>query len=333
MLLAETGEQFHEEERVPLHAFGQGQQGIVGSGAEDVSDHFGDSGLIQAPENRLAGPVAELLGGSVPQIAACLGGTKGQHPAHRQGSQAGRQSAYRRPGAALSPLQVVQADQDRVAQSGLLQQRLDVLQQPVTLLAGGVRIPECRTLEQRLRPLEQRVHQHGQLHGRIAGLGHAVADSETRLLGGRHSLFHQAALTEPRAAFNQPAEPGPAPKPCQMIPQQRNLAIPAPQRIRHAGVRSIDPARSHRRPAADPAITRHGRLPHGMIAPLRHGHTGDGTGRSCPSASARRLRGRWRHDQSSCGTSLRREGGAAGRSRLMAGSCARLVIPSFGKMR
>ena len=107
------------------------------------ADHFGDSGLVQAPENRLAGPVAEQLGGSAPQIAARLGGAEGQHPADRQRSQPGRQGAYRRPGAAVSPLQVVEADQDRLAQSGLLEQRLDVLQQPVTLLAGGVRSPSA----------------------------------------------------------------------------------------------------------------------------------------------------------------------------------------------
>ncbi len=44
--------------------------------------------------------------------------------------------------------------------------------------------------------------------------------------------------------------------------------------------------------------------------------------------------GRWRQDQSSCGIQpTRYGGGTVGRSRLMAVSCARLVMPSFGKMR
>ena len=209
MLLAEAGEQLHEKERVPLYSFGQGEQGTVGSGAEDISHHFRDSGLVKVPENRLAGSAAEQLGHSPLQIAARPGGTEGQHPADRQGSQAARQGAYRRPGAAISPLQVVKADQDRLAHCGLLEERLDVLQQPVTLLAGGVRIPERRTLEQRLRPPEQRVHQHGQLHGSIAGLGRAVADSESASLRGRQGLLHQAALTKTRSAFDQPAGPRP----------------------------------------------------------------------------------------------------------------------------
>ena len=69
------------------------QQGIVGSGTEDVSRHFGDSGLVKAPENRLAGSVAEQLGDGASQIAARLDGAEGQHPADRQGGQAGRQGA------------------------------------------------------------------------------------------------------------------------------------------------------------------------------------------------------------------------------------------------
>ncbi len=279
------------KERVPLRAFGQGQQGGVGGGAEDVSRHFGDSGLVEAPENRLAGSVAEQLGGSAPQIAAGLGGAEGQHPADMQRSQPRRQAAHRCPGTAISPLQVVEADQDWLAQSGLLKQRLDVLQQPVTLLAGGARIPECRTLEQRLRPPEQRVHQYCQLHSRIAGLGHAVADAESGLPRSRHGLLQQAALTESRAAFNQPAGPGPAPQPGQVIVQRSHLAVPAAQRVRHGSVRSINLPGSHDGHAVGPAIPRHGRLRNGTIAPLRHGHTGDGTGCSRPGASARRLRG------------------------------------------
>ena len=71
----------------------------------------------------------------------------------------------------------------------------------------------------------------------------------------------------------------------------RSSSATAAQRLRHGRVRSIDLTRSHDRHAVGPAITRHRRLPHGTIAPLRHGHTGDGTGRSRPGASARRLRG------------------------------------------
>ena len=93
------------------------------------------------------------------------------------------------PCAAVCPLQVVEADQDRLAKRGLLEQRLDVLQQPVPLFPGGMRIPERGTVEQRLSPAEQRVHQHGQLYGRVAGLGHPVADSETSLPRGRHGLL------------------------------------------------------------------------------------------------------------------------------------------------
>jgi len=247
VLLPESGEQFHEKERVSPHAFGQGQQGVVGHGAEDVGRHVGDGGPVEAPENRLAGSVAEQFGDSAPQVTARLGGAEGQHPADRQGSQAGRQGAYRCPGAAVSPLHVVEADQDRLAQGGLLEQCLDVLQEPVTLLARGARIPECRSFEHRLRPPEQRVHQYGQLHGRIAGLGHAVADRETATPRGRGGVLDQAALAESRAAFDQPAGPGPAPQPGQVLVQRGHLVVPAAQRVGHARMRSsdIDLAGSH----------------------------------------------------------------------------------------
>jgi hypothetical protein len=215
VLLPQTREQFQEKERVPLRALGQGQQGVVGSSAIDVSRHRGDSGPIQAPQNRLAGPVAEQLGDGAPQITARLHRAEGQHPADRHRSQPGRQRAYRCLGATVGPLQVVEADQDRLAQRGLLEQRLDVLQQPVPLLAGCVRIPERGTVEQRLSPAEQRVHQHGQLYRRVAGLGHAVADSEASLPRCRHGVLDQSALAKSRATFKQPAGPGPAPQPRQ----------------------------------------------------------------------------------------------------------------------
>lgn len=134
-------------------------------------------------------------------------------------------------------------------QSGLLQQRLDVLQQPVTLLTGGVRIPERGTIEHRFGAREQRIHQHRQLHGRITGLGHAVAGRETILPSGRHRPFDQAALTEPRAALNKPAGPGPAPQPGQVIAQRGQLAVPAAQRIHH-GVRALTRAGGPANPRA-----------------------------------------------------------------------------------
>jgi len=194
VLFPQAREQLQEKERVPPRALGQGQQGIVGSGVKDVSRHLGDSGLVKTPENRLAGSVAEQFGDHAPQIAVRLDGTGGQHPADRQGSQPGRQCAYRRPGTAVSPLQVVKADQDRPAQRGLLKQGLDVFQQPVALLARGAGFPECRTFQQRLRPAEQCLHQHDQLHGRIAGSGLALTNSETILPRCGHHLLDQAGL-------------------------------------------------------------------------------------------------------------------------------------------
>ena len=161
MLLPQAGQQLQEEERVPLHALGHGQQAIVRDGAEYIRHHLGDRGLVQVPENGLAGSVADQFGDRAAQIAAPLDGPEGQHPAHRHRSQPGRQGTYRRPGTAVRPLQVIKADQDRLARSRLLQQRLDVLQQPVPLLAGGMRILQRRPVQQGLGSAEQRVHQHG----------------------------------------------------------------------------------------------------------------------------------------------------------------------------
>jgi hypothetical protein len=89
---------------------------------------------------------------------------------------------------------------------------------------------------------EQRVHQHRQLHRRITGLGHAVTDRETGLPRGRDGLLDQAALPQTRATFKQPAGPGPAPQPGQMLVQQGELGVPAAQRIRPGGTCSGNPA-------------------------------------------------------------------------------------------
>lgn len=91
VLLAETGEQFHEEERVAPHAFGHGQQGIAGGGAEDVGRHFGDGGPVETAENGPAGSVAEQFGGRTVQIAAGSTGRKAStQPTGREARRPGR---------------------------------------------------------------------------------------------------------------------------------------------------------------------------------------------------------------------------------------------------
>ena len=283
MLLAQTGEQLQEKERVSRACPRPGRAGSRRErrrGRQSITSATAASS--RRLENRPVGPVAKQFGDGAPQVAARLDGAEGQHPADRQGSQAGRQGAYRCPGAAVGPLQVVEADQDRLAQGGLLEQRLDVLQQPVTLLAGGVRIPECGTLEQRLRPPEQRVHQHGQLYGRVAGLGHAVADSETASLRGRGGVLDQAALTESRGAFDQPAGPGPAPQPGQVIVQRSQLVVPAAQRVRHGTVRSGIRARRGPRCGVQGVSAHFGRP---ILARHKHqpvARSGSGLSRSSP---------------------------------------------------
>ena len=69
-------------------------------------------------------------------------GAEGQHPPDRQRRQLGRKTPQRGQGPAVSPLQIIKADHDGLAESSPLQQRLDVLEQPVTLLGRRVRLPE-----------------------------------------------------------------------------------------------------------------------------------------------------------------------------------------------
>ena len=152
-------------------------------------------------------------------------------------------------------------------------------------------------------------HLQSETRGAVAGLLDGLLRLLDYLLRG---LLQQAALTESRAAFNQPAGPGPAPQPGQVIVQRSHLADPAAQRVQHGRVRFTNLPGSHDGHAAGSAIPRHGQRPNGTIAPFRHGHTGDGTGRSRPGASARRLRGA---DPAAGGTISHRAGHLADRPR------------------
>ena len=129
-----------------MDALGQCEESVVWCGAEDVGCHIGDGGLIEAFEGRLVGPVAQQHGEDPAQVTVGLGGAESEHPADRQRRQAARKAAKRCGGAAVGPLQVVEADHDRLAKSSLLEERLDVLQQPVALLGRRVRIAEGRSL-------------------------------------------------------------------------------------------------------------------------------------------------------------------------------------------
>jgi hypothetical protein len=218
-----------------VSALGECEECIVRWSAEDVGRHQGDGSTIEALEGRPVGPVAHQRGDGPSQVTVGLGGAEGEHPADRQRRHAAWQRANRCGGAAVRPLQVVEADHDRLAQCGLLEERLDVLEQPVALLGEGVRVPEGRPLQEGRRSIEEGVHQHRELHGSVDGFGHTVADGEAGAPGSRHDLLQQAALAEPRPALDQPGGPHPGAEAVEMLVQRRQLVVPAAQGSWHRG--------------------------------------------------------------------------------------------------
>ena len=142
--------------------------------------------------------------GSARQVAARLGWRKAStQPIGRKPGEPA--DAYRCPGAAVSPLQVVEADQDRLTQSGLLEQRLDVLQEPVTLLAEARESPSA----------ERSSKGSGPPNSASISTASSTAASPARPRRGRQRnrisarprrRADQAALTSP-GAFDQPAGP------------------------------------------------------------------------------------------------------------------------------
>ncbi len=142
-----------------------------------------------------------------PQVGRPLTGPKSDDPADRYRRQPGRQGAERRRRAAVGPLEVIEAYQEGRIECGALQERFEILKQPISLLGRGVCVAQCGPFEDRWRALQEGLEQHGQLDDGVGWVGHTASDSYRQAAGHRRRLLEEAALAHPRAPLDQHHRP------------------------------------------------------------------------------------------------------------------------------
>ena len=185
--------------------------------------------------------------------AAGLDRTGGQDPGDRNRLEPDREGAQRRQGAAIGPLQVVETHQHRPSRRRALQQRLQILHQPIPLLGTATYGRQRGALEQRRRPVEQRPQQRRELDDGLGRVGLAQANPYLPPTRHPHRLREQAALPRspacprsrrprpsPSAGSSAPRAARPAPDPARTAPWPQSSPYPESlARLAHTPARRI----------------------------------------------------------------------------------------------
>ena len=140
-LVTEAGQQLHEQERTAARALDEVEERVVGFGVHYVLGHLGHGGVVERSEDDPLGPAVVQMLDRAEELRRALVGAEGEDPTDRQVAEPDGQRAQCRGGPAVGPLEVVERDQERPVQCGALEHRLQVLQQPVTLLGQRVELP------------------------------------------------------------------------------------------------------------------------------------------------------------------------------------------------
>ena len=159
-------------------------------------------------------------------LRRALVGAEGEDPGHRQVGEAHGQREQRRGGPAVSPLQVVERDQERPVEGGALEQHLQVLQQPVALLGQRAKLRQPGSLEQRARAVEQRGHQRSELDDPRAGLSRASAHSEREPPRDPVRLGQEAGLAHTRLSLDEHHRPDTRAHAIKLNTDRREFSVP-----------------------------------------------------------------------------------------------------------
>ena len=90
-----------------------------------------------------------------------------------------------------------------MVQCGLFKQRLDVLQQPKSLLRRRMKVAKRGSLHQRRVALEQRFHQCRQLYDTFDWVGHTTPNSERHTLGTGPGGLKQPRLAQAGSTLDE----------------------------------------------------------------------------------------------------------------------------------
>jgi hypothetical protein len=234
ILVPQPGQQLHEYEWPAVRAPGQVEERVVGFGVHHVLGHLGHGGVVEwAEDDPLSAAVLQMPDRS-DELRGALVGAEGEDPGNRQVGEANGQRTQRRRCPTVGPLQVVERDQQRSVQSSALEQRLQILQQPVPLLGERVELPEPGSLEQRVRAVEQSVHQRSQLDDPGTRFGCASADPKREPSRDSSRLRQQAGLAHARLSVDEHYRADARAHPVELNTDRREFGVPTA----HHGSRS-----------------------------------------------------------------------------------------------
>ena len=203
ILLEQAEQQLLEEERNPLGAIGDLEQLRGGLGADDVPDDLCDGRLIQRLELDAVGSAFPELRHRRAKVRRCLARAERADPEDRHGGEPPGQGAEGRDRAGVGPLQVIQADAQRLGQRSGLEEDLELSKQPVALFGHGVQLLEGSAVKERPLPVKERRHQRTERYHTLGGIGGGVAEADPGSPGDSCCLLQQPGLTETRLALDR----------------------------------------------------------------------------------------------------------------------------------
>jgi hypothetical protein len=226
VFVAEARDQLREHERAAVRVPDEVEKRVVGLGVHDVLGHLGHGGVVERAEgDRLGAAAVEVLD-RAEQRRRAPARAEGEDPGDRQGREADGQRAQRRCGPAVGPLQIVERDQQRPIECRALEHRLQILQQPISLLRQRVKLPKPGSVEQRVRAVEERGHQRSELDDPRAGLGGADADPERKPSRNPCRLGQQAGLAHPRLSLDEHHRPSARARTVKLDTDRREFTVP-----------------------------------------------------------------------------------------------------------
>ncbi|HET6171692.1 MAG TPA: hypothetical protein VFD90_03745 [Gaiellales bacterium] len=177
--LQEPEDQLDQEKWVAPSSLGDLQQGGIRFGADDVRDHLRDGCIVELPEAQAlcSDRIGEAPDGAS-ELRRRLVGAEREQPDDRKAGQPLGQRAYGREAPVVGPLQIIEADEDGRLERGSLEQGLQVLQKPISLLREHVQITQGASVQERRFALDQCVDQRAHRDEVIIGLDDSGCDAE-----------------------------------------------------------------------------------------------------------------------------------------------------------
>ena len=130
MVVQQSAEELHQQERVALDSRRLRQQLVVGFHPEDVRRDLSHRFTLKGSQSDVFGAPLDQRSLRQLDLGKTLVRSKRHDPNHRQRSQPRRELSHRDSAGGSRPVEVIKAQQQRSAKRHLLDDRLYLLQQP-----------------------------------------------------------------------------------------------------------------------------------------------------------------------------------------------------------